>query len=68
MEMRFRNASAAQTFLGNLSNIVGDEGIKTKVTVAIAAEEYVKLGATIIGSIWIAYLGTVLFKVAFNKK
>jgi hypothetical protein len=65
----YRNANnPVGNLFGNLGNLIGEEGIKTKVTVTIAPEEFVKLGATIVGAIWIAYLGTTLFSLVFKKK
>jgi hypothetical protein len=60
-------ATSAGNLFGNIGNLIGEEGIKTKVTVSIAPEEFVKLGATIVGAIWIAYLGTTLFGLVFKK-
>ena len=67
----YNNANAGQAagnIIGNLGNLIGPEGVKTKVTVSIAPEEFVKLGATIVGAIWIAYLGTTLLGLVFKKK
>lgn len=45
-----------------------DGGIKTQVQVTIGTSDFIKLGAIIIGSIWIGALGVYGIKGIFTKK
>jgi hypothetical protein len=62
------NSTTSTGSISLMDKLVGDEGIKTSVTVSLEPDIYIKLGVTIVLSIGLSLVAANLLKQMMNKQ